>query len=261
MIMRLAIAALAGLSMPAGPASAGWDRAVGAGARQFSLAEYDRNNRRIITEHGWLPGLEARLGFTEGQWGLFGKASFYQHDIDYRGQTQSNAALASTTATAIALIQGGMSYAPDEAITLFAALEWERWRRDINGVGNIRGLQERTTTHRLLLGLETRHAWSPYGTIGASAAIVLAQPERLRVGFSGVLDEASLRTRSATGLRLGLSLRPQAWPALEWHLDVDRIRVGRSADAPVSRNGAYAGTVAQPEHIKRAISLGMRYRF
>lgn len=94
-----------------------------------------------------------------------------------------------------------------------------------------------------------------------TAAIVQARPGQLRVGFSGVLDEASFRTRSATGLRLGLSLRPQAWPALEWVLDVDRIRVGRSADAMVSRNGAYAGTVAQPEHIKRAISLAVRYRF
>ncbi len=261
MIIGAAIAALLCLLMQAGPASAGWDGAVGAGARQFSLAEYDTNGRRIVMEQGWLPGLEARLGFTEGQCGLFGKASFYKHDIDYRGQTQSSSALASTTATGIMQMQTGMSYALTDATSLFAALEWERWQRDINGVGNVKGLQERTTTHRLLLGLEARHAWSPYGTIGASAAIVQARPEQLRVGFSGVLDEASFRTRSATGLRLGLSLRPQAWPALEWVLDVDRIRVGRSADATVSRNGAYAGTVAQPEHIKRAISLAVRYRF
>lgn len=243
------------------PALANWDETLGVSMRQFTVAEYDRAGRQIVREQGWLPGLAGRIAFSTAPWTLFGEAGFYSRDIGYRGQTQTGIPITSTTATGITQFNAGMAYAATDATSLFAAVEWERWRRNINGVGNVKGLQERTTTHRLLLGVETRHAWSPYGTIGASAAVVLGRPEQLRVGFSGVLDEASFRIRSATGLRLGLSLRPQAWPALEWVVDVDRIRVGRSTDAPVSRNGTYAGTVAQPEHVKRAISVGMRYRF
>ena len=257
--LRQALLPAAWLAMPL-PALAQWDGFISAAARQFTVAEYDHNGRGIVREQGWLPGLEGRLAYRAGDWMLSGQAELYRHRIDYRGQTQSGAPIDSSTATTLARMSTGLAYALNHVLNTSAAIEWECWRRDIKGVGKVSGLQERTLSRRLLLGLEARYPIA-YGEIAASAALVLAAPEKLRVGFSGLLDEASLETRSTTGVRLGLNWRPAAWPNAQLHGGLDWWKVGRSGDVPVSRNGRFAGTIAQPEHVVRNITLGVRYWF
>ncbi|MFD2270821.1 hypothetical protein ACFS07_06105 [Undibacterium arcticum] len=41
----------------------------------------------------------------------------------------------------------------------------------------------------------------------------------------------------------------------------DWIRVERSDDMPVTRNGQFMGTIAQPEHVKRGVTLTALYIF
>jgi len=243
------------------PVFAQWDKAISVAARQFTMTEYNAGGRRIVHEQGWLPGLEGRLAYRADRWTAFGEAEFYQSGINYRGQTQSGTPVNSNTATALAQFRAGAAYAINDTVHASAAIEWERWRRDIRGVQSVHGLQEQITSQRLLLGLDSRYWMPQYGQFSASIAVVLARPEKLRVGFSGVLDDASLDTRSAAGVRLGLGLRPAAWPKTELRGGFDWLKVGRSGDAPVTRNGVFAGTIAQPEHIKRAITLGLRYWF
>jgi opacity protein-like surface antigen len=243
------------------PAFAQWDNAIGVAARQFTVTEYDARGRRIVREQGWLPGLEGRLAYKADRWVLFGEGEHYESGIDYHGQTQRGAPVESRTETELMQLRAGAAYAVNDNVSAFAALEWERWKRDIRGVQAVRGLQERTTSQRLLLGLDSRYWIARYGQASANAALVLARPEKLRVGFSGVLDDASLETRSATGLRFGFGLRPAAWRNVELRASADWLKVGRSDDAPVARNGVFAGTIAQPEHVKRAFTLGLRYWF
>lgn len=54
------------------------------------------------------------------------------------------------------------------------------------------GLQEKTRTRRLIAG--ARRTWLPAATgeFAVDAAVILAEPERLQVGFSGLLDPVSL---------------------------------------------------------------------
>jgi hypothetical protein len=62
-------------------------------------------------------------------------------------------------------------------------------------------------------------------------------------------------------MRLGLGWQPAAWPTLELQAGLDWWKVGRSADAALSRNGRHAGTVAQPEHAVTSMRLAVLYRF
>lgn len=254
------IAAMLAAGALALPAHAQWTPALGIAARQFTLNEYDAAGRRIVREQGWLPGVEGRLAYRSGDWTLSAQASHYQHDIAYRGQTQSGAPVDSRTDTALTQMGAGIAYALNAMLSASLSFELERWRRDIQGVGRVQGLQERTLSRRVLLGLDARFP-TTHGEVMAGAALLLAAPEKLRVRFSGQFDEVSFDTRPAHGMRLGLGWRPAAWPNLELHAGLDWWKVGRSADAALGRNGRHAGTVAQPEHAVTSVRLAALYRF
>ncbi|MBK4736410.1 hypothetical protein [Noviherbaspirillum pedocola] len=241
------------------PVHAEWKHALGIAERQFTVDEYAPSGRRIVREQGWMPGVEARTTYLTGAWAWSAEAEWHGGDISYRGQTQFGAPASSSTGTGLLQLRSKLAYAFADAWSAFAALEWQRWRRDIRGTANAAGLNELTRSQRLLLGLEwgERHnASSPWS---ASAALVLARPERLGVRFSGLYDDAEFDTRSAVGARLGTAWRiGKQW---QLHADFDWMRVPRSDDAPLTRNGAFAGMVAQPEHKMRSITLGLRYLF
>jgi hypothetical protein len=252
-IVRAALAAALHLSL-IHPASAQWQGGIGLGVRGAAHTEYDTGGRRLVRETGWLPGVTLDAAYKAGDFTWIGGADWYRGGIGYRGQTQSGIAADSTTSTGLAALRAGAAYAVGRDYSILAAFEVERWQRDIRGSGSSAGLQETYRTKRWIAGMGK--AWHPAaGAVSAEAGIVLAQPERLQVGFSGLLDPVSFETRRSHGIRLGVGLRPACAPWLELRSRYDWARTPRSADATVTRNGQFAGTVAQPEHVRQALAL------
>ena len=242
------------------PASAQWQGKAGLGVRGVSHTENDSAGRRLVRETGALPGIALHLAYTSGPLTWFGEADWYRGDIGYRGQTQAGTAAASTTATGLAALRLGASYAVRNGYSAKAAVEIDDWKRDIRSTGKSVGLQERYRSERLIVGMGK--AWHlPGSVVAADLAVVFSTPERMRVGFSGLLDATSLKTKASRGIRLGAAYRPGFAPSLELRASFDWIRIARSEDAPVTRNGQFAGTVAQPEHARRAVTLNLSTRF
>jgi len=242
------------------PAHAEWQGGIALGARDARHTEYDASGRRLVQEKGWLPGVTLDAGYRTGDFTWSGALEWYRHDIDYQGQTQGGTSAGSTTSTGLAALRLGGAWAIGAGYSVQAAFEADRWKRDIQGSGASAGLQESYRSRRLVAGVAK--AWQPAaGTVSADAAVVLAEPERLHVGFSGLLDPVSFDTRRAHGWRLGASLRPASVPWLELRARYDWMTVPRSGDAEITRNGQFAGTVAQPEHKRQALSLSVGYRF
>lgn len=236
------------------PACAQWQGKAGVAARYVSHTEYDSAGRRLVRESGWLPGLALDAARTTGNTTWSAGVNWYRAAIGYRGQTQAGAAADSSTATTLATLRLGGAYLLARELSITAALEADLWRRDIRGTGTAAGLQERYRSERFMLGAST--TWQPAaGVVATDLALVLSTPERMRVGFSGLLDTATMQTRSAPGLRIGASLHPAFAPTLELRGAYDWIRIGRSGDAPLTRNGQFAGSVAQPEHVRQGLSL------
>lgn len=241
-------------------ASAAWQGSVGLGGRGVVHSEYDTAGRRLVRETGWLPGIVLAGAYKTGDLTVFGGADWYRDDIAYRGQTQAGTASNSTTATTLASLRFGGAYAWGSAYSLLAALELDRWKRDIAGSGRSAGLQETYRSVRLIAGIGT--SWQPaFGTLSADAAVVLSAPERMRVGFSGVIDPVSLKTRRGHGIRLGASLRPSFAPHLELRSRYDWVKVARSDDVALSSTNPFLGTVAQPEHVRQGLSLSVSALF
>jgi hypothetical protein len=241
------------------PASAQWQGSIGAGARRATHTEYGLAGQQLVREEGWLPGASLRAGYRSGSVTWSGGVDWYLGDIDYRGRTQAGAGVMSTTSTRLASVRLGAAYA-FENWAIQAAAETDRWRRDILGTAAGAGLQERYRSTRLLLGAGT--AWHPAaGAISADAAFILAAPERMHIGFSGLFDPVSLDTRRGRGLRLEAAIRP-AWASyLQLRGRADWLKVPRSAAAALSATGAFQGTVTQPEHVRQALTLELAYLF
>lgn len=242
------------------PVYAEWQAGIGLGTRNVTHTEYDTGDSRLVRESGWLPGLVLQAGYTAGNITWLAGLEGYRGTIDYRGRTQAGAGAASTTATGLATARIGASYALRRGLSVLAAVEAERWRRDIRATAGAAGLQETYRTRRLVLGAS--QTWQQaLGAVALDGAAVLAAPERLQVGFSGLLDPAALTTRRGHGARLGVLLRPAFAPRLAVRAQYDWSRTPRSADAPLTANGQLVGAVAQPEHVRQAWTLALSAMF
>lgn len=261
--MKLAVrSALAGalFVLQVHPACAQWHGSVGVGGRSAIHNEYDMAGRRLVREAGWLPGLALDAGWTAGALTVGVSADGYRGSIGYHGQTQAGAAADSTTATTLASVRVGAAWAVGPGYSIHAALELDGWKRDIRGSGGNAGLQESYRTGRLLVG--AGKTWRPAGgEVGADAALVISGAEHLKAGFSGLFDPVSFDTRPSRGIRIGARLRPAFARHLEVSARYSWSRIGRSGDAPLTRNGQFIGTVAQPEHDRQAFTLATAVAF
>jgi hypothetical protein len=241
------------------PVRAEWQTSVGAGARSVAHTEYGPAGNQLVREHGWLPGASLQAGYQHGQLAWFSALDWYQGRIDYLGRTQAGAGARSTTATRLATARLGGSYTLGSYAVL-AAVELDRWERGIRGTAAGAGLQESYRSTRLLLGAGTR--WQPaLGSVALEASALLATPERMHIGFSGLFDPVTLDTRRGHGLRLGAAIRPAWAPTLELRGRADWLTVPRSGEAVLSAQGAFRGTVTQPEHVRRGLTLELAYLF
>ena len=251
-MLRAAIVLQALLTLPA---SAQWQGSVGGSALYWTNTEHDNAGQQLVREAGWLPGVALRAAYSNNDLSWFAQAERYRGAIAYHGQTQAGRAVDSNTSTGVTLLRTGGAHALKANYRVFAALEWERWTRDIEGAQGAAGLQEKADTRRWSAGIEKKWIAPGSDVVSVDGALILAEPERLQVGFSGLLDPASLKTNWSHGWRAGASLRLASKPHLEWRANVESIKVRRSADAALSRNGRFIATLAQPEHDKLSITI------
>ena len=253
---------LVALLLLPGLSYAQWQFTGGVGLRHMRITEHDRNGQTLVQEDGWLPGVELRADYVLDDWRLGLSAEAYRRDIAYDGRTQGGRTFSTDTATTQTRLGIMLGRRIGESTDLLAGLEWDRWQRNIRGHSGVLGLDERYTSWRLLAGAGTSLLQIAGVRIDGRALLVVAAPERLQVRFENqVFDNASFSTKSATGLRMALDFRPVATPALTATVGFDWLRVRRSEDAILRRSGAAVGTVAQPEHVRRALDIKLSYQF
>jgi len=239
-----------------------WELAAGVGLRRATMTEYAPNGQSLVTERGWMPGVRARADYLlpTGRMGF--SSELYNGNIDYRGRLQGGAPFATDTGTLQARLGAEYGHDLNESLRLIAGVEWDYWKRDIKGHSGAVGMNERYTSLRLLGGAEFVVLRAAPGTLRARTLLVAADRESMRVRFDGkVFDDAKMKTRDGSGARMALSFVPSALPTLTVGLEYDWMRIGRSADAVLRRNGAAVGTLAQPRHVRRALDVYASYTF
>jgi hypothetical protein len=240
--------------------TAPWRLELQASLRHAAMTEYAADGARLVRESGWLPGAGAMLAWHSGPWDVYGKVQWHGATLDYDGRLQNGAPHSTSTDTVLSQAQLGLGYRAPAGTRAYAALEHDAWRRDIRGRDGVTGLRERSTSLRLLLGIE--QSWpAAGGAWTAGAALLRSRPERLRLDTHGLYDTAAMRTRAATGYVATLGWQPPGWQRWSLQGQWDYIRVPRSAAQAATRAGIPAGAFTQPEHVRKGAVLSLRYAF
>lgn len=251
-----------GGALACAPAHAQWEFHAAAGMRQAETREWNRDGGRLVQERGNLPGIEVGAARVFGDWKLGVSGEIYGGKLDYAGRTQTGAAFATDTGTTQSRISVEVAHRLSDALSIVGALEWDHWRRDIEGRGAVLGLRERYDAWRLLGGAQMRLGQWHLGSASLRGLLVLSAPERMQVRFDqDVFDAATLDTSGGVGARMALGLSRIAGSALDVEANYEWLHVARSDDAPLRRNGALAGSLAQPEHVRSGFGVKATYRF
>jgi len=243
-------------------AQAQWQFSGGFGLRHVQTAEYAPGGAKLVTERGWLPGVQLRAERPIGDWLLALHGLLHGGDIDYDGRLQNGAPFRTETDTRQSRLGVELSHALNPSLQFVAGLEWDYWNRRIRGHSGVLGLSERYTSWRLLGGVDFDALRTNGGVLRARTMLVASSPEKLRVRFDNDLfDETRFSTKAGIGMRIGFTFVPSAAPAMTLGLEFDWLRVPRSGDALLRQGGSAAGSLAQPEHVRRGVDVYVRYRF
>jgi hypothetical protein len=244
------------------PAHAQWQAHASAGIRQVRMTEVDRSGRQLVEERGSLPGLEAGISYLAAGWSVDFSGETYGSSIAYDGRTQAGTPFASETGTTQSRVKLEALRQLSQALSLVGALEWDYWRRNIAGHGATLGLAENYATWRFLGGAQISMPPSRLGIMSVKTLLILCAPEQQEVRFAlNTFDATTLRTAQGAGARLSLALARVANSGMDLQLDFEWLRVPRSDDVPLRRNGVEVGSLAQPEHVRSSLGIKATYRF
>lgn len=243
-------------------AHAQWQFTADLGVAHSRFKELGRDGHVMVREHGYLPGIGMRADLKAGQWRYGAHANFYQGDIDYDGHTQRGAAFTTTTGTRQQQIGIEVMRAVTDTTEIIAGLEWDKLQRDIRGRDNVLGLEETYRSYRFIGGAQTRLFELDGVEAHIRGLLVYAKPERLHVDFeNNAYDSVSFKTKSGTGARIAIGLIPLRASNWELETEYDWIRIDRSDDAYLYRSGQLVALVAQPEHVRSALTIKLKYKF
>lgn len=217
----------------------------------FDHREYADGGARLVRESGALPGLAAGIVATSGPWRLALDAAWHAGAVDYRGQTQAGAPLATVTDTRIAEtgLRAMRFVDDDRRYGLGLGIGYRRWYRDIRGVGSVAGLDERYSNWLASLDATAVLARSPQWSVGVDLRLTRTLGSEVAVSFGGRFDDQRLGLGEQWGWRLAVpallrtgrssGIRIEPWYEY-WGFD-------RSDTEPLLRDGRPVGTVYQPD--------------
>lgn len=229
---------------------------IGAGLMHFQFEEFDRQDRRLVKEAGWLPGLEGSLGVRKQAVSLAVEAGYYAGDVDYDGQTSSGVPIDSSTdqrifeASINAACQLPLGLPP--RVSVYVGGGYRHWDRDIDSVGAVSGLDESYQWWRAETGVKLQlargiNAWD------LEAGLTRTLNPQVEVDFGAAFDAVTLDLGERWGWRTAASWSHQVSRQLATGLKVfyESWDLGQSGSETLTSNGVAAGSVFQPRSESR----------
>jgi hypothetical protein len=229
---------------------------IGAGLMHFQFEEFDRQDRRLVKEAGWLPGLEGSLGVRQQAVSLAVDVGYYAGDVDYDGQTSSGVPIDSSTdqrifeASINAACELPLGLPP--RVSVYAGGGYRHWDRDIDSVGAVSGLDETYQWWRAETGVKLQlargaNAWE------LEAGLTRTLNPQVDVDFGAAFDAVTLDLGERWGWRTAASWSHRVSPQLAAGLKVFYASwdLGQSSVETLTSNGVTAGSVFQPRSESR----------
>lgn len=226
------------------------------------MVESDQRGRQLVEENGLLPGVELHADYAANEWHIGLVGEIYKGDLAYDGQTQNRAAFSTYTKTGQYRIRAEAARKINDVTLLILGIERDYWRRTIQGRGATLGMDERYSSWRLLTGLQ-RHILRPtWKSIYVKGMLIASGPETLVVRFDNQLfDKAKLTTKPALGARVTVGAQAISNSDVKLELDFEWMRIDRSDNGVIYKNGIPAGLLAQPEHVRKSFGIKVNFPF
>lgn len=231
---------------------------------RFQVLEYGAGGSRLVRESGWIPGLALQLE-RQQEWGPTGfvRLESQQGSIDYAGRTslgQAHSTRTDTRRLAVSLgLEHEMALGP-WPLGMVLALSHQRWDRDIQPRGSVRGLEE--TYHWSGIRLALGPTWRQDGrTTRLRLGVQRPLEPRLEVKLDVLgYGTATLHPRPRWGPYAELSLRRDAgtdsWLGLVVRYDEQRFA---ASDRVTLYSGTHSLTLREPELENRQLQIGLTW--
>lgn len=236
---------------------------LGVSLMKLDFKEFDQQDRRLVQESGWLPGITAGAIARKQQVETRFRLSHYRSDVDYDGQTQSGTPISSSTHEKIWDFSASAAYRlpfPLQAY-LYAGAGYRHWDRDIQSLSFVAGLEETYHWWSYHGGLELNwekggNRWSLDGRL-----LRTINPE-VKIDFLDTFDSATLDLGERWGWRTELQWLHSFTPKVSSGLGLfyERLKLGKSDSEALTRNGTPAGTVFQPHSESRNYGITLELR-
>jgi len=224
---------------------------IGVAAMHFEFEELDAQDRRLVKESGWLPGVSADFQVRRRRATLSVDLNYFGGDVDYDGQTSSGAPLNSSTDQRVLDASFSAAYRLPlqipPRVLVHAGGAYRHWSRDIQSVGSVSGLDETYRWWRAEAGARL-HWPSGNGSWLLDARLTRTLDPQVEVDFGGTFDDVTLDLgeRWGWGVRAGW-LQPVAERVTaDFSLFYRYRELGSSRLETLSSNGLPAGSVFQP---------------
>lgn len=229
---------------------------IGVAAMHFEFEEFDAQDRRLVKESGWLPGVSANFDVRRRRASLSVDLNYFGGDVDYDGQTSSAVPLNSSTdqrmldASFSAAYRLPLQIPP--RVLVHAGGAYRHWSRDIQSVGRVSGLDETYRWWRAEAGARLR--WpSANGSWLLDARLTRTLDPQVEVDFGGAFDDVNLDLGERWGWSAAAGWLQPVAARLAAHLSLfyQHWELGSSAVETLSSNGVPAGSVFQPRSESR----------
>lgn len=241
---------------------------IGVGQMHFDLREFDRQDDTLVQESGWLSGIDAAVSADMNPLQARIRAAYYAGDVDYDGQTQSGAAIDSSSDQKIWDISVLTAYRLPFSVTprasLYAGGGYRHWQRDIQSVGSISGLDEtyRWWSAQSGLNLEWRRGADLWVL---DVRLTRTLDPRVDVDFHHTFESANLDLGERWGWITELAWRHRLSPRLSAGLKAfyESWDLGKSGLETLTANDAAAGSVFQPriENRNYGFTIDLRHHW
>ncbi len=229
----------------------------------FDVKEFDRQGKRLVHESDPLYGVDIAVGLHRRQFGVKLDAAYYAGDVDYEGQTQAGTPINSATDERFVDVAATAMYqlTAIPAVSVYAGTGYRYWRRKIQSVGAIAGLDETYRWWRLQAGMKIGWTRVKNHWIFDGRVVRILSPV-VDVGSGNRFDATELDLGDRWGWRVGGRWTRMLSPRLAATFDIfyERLRLGKSGTQTLRRNGAPVGTIFQPriEMTNSGILVGLK---
>lgn len=243
----------------------GW---IGLSVSHFTFQEFDNNGRKLLTEKGSIPGIQAGTELDKGRWFVNAETAFMQGEVTYKGQTNTGKRL--STITDETIINGGITggvWLAQHTLWrygIYCGVGHRWWWRDIRSAGNVNGISETYTNWYGIAGSRLDYSFSD--RIGLSIQGHLNMPinTKLQAQFYN-RDKVELNLQEEMGFNISCALKWQCKESLQLVLKpcYTTWNFGRSEIAPLTWRNVPVGTVYEPDSETRniEIQLAIVHRF